>query len=69
MKIFLLMLATIIILIIDLPEMIQKRLKKELIVYSLLLAIGMILSILHMLQVPLFNPTDLIVWMFRPLVE
>ncbi|RAK22282.1 hypothetical protein B0I26_102274 [Anoxybacillus vitaminiphilus] len=69
MKIFLLLLATIIILFIDLPEMIQKQLKKEIIVYSLLLIAGIILSILHMLQVPLFNPTDLIVWMFRPFVE
>lgn len=68
MNVFLLIIATVAVILIDWPEVRQAHTKKQMIVYLSVLGIGVTLAFLHLLDIPLFNPTNMIVWLFRPLV-
>lgn len=49
------------------PNLLQTKSFKELWVFSLLLALGVILSILKLLEVNIGNPSDLLAWIYSPL--
>ena len=56
-----------IILWIEVPPLLEKKYKKELLVFSILLAIGVGLSITLGFGKSIPNPLDLITFVFKPL--
>lgn len=52
--------------IIEIPQMIQQKLYKELWAFSILLSLGTVLSILKSLDVEIPNPSDWIAWVYSP---
>ena len=61
-----LLVATVII-IIEVPSLLEKKQKKELIVFSILLTIGVTLSILRAFGINIPNPLDLLTFIFKPM--
>ncbi|MEK4229328.1 hypothetical protein [Solibacillus sp. FSL H8-0538] len=55
------------ILWIEVPPLLEKKYKKELLVFSILLAIGVGLSITLGFKKPIPNPFDLLTFIFKPL--
>ena len=55
------------ILWIEVPPLLEKKYKKELLVFSILLVIGVGLSITLALEKPIPNPFDLLTFIFKPL--
>ncbi len=55
------------ILLIEVPPLLEKKYKKELLVFSILLVIGVGLSIAQGLGKTIPNPMDLLTYMFKPL--
>lgn len=55
------------ILWIEVPPLLEKKYKKELLVFSILLAIGVGLSITLGFEKPIPNPLDLLTIIFKPL--
>lgn len=70
------MLKTIGILIIaavmvisEVPPLVEQKQKKEVIIYSILLFLGIVLSILVALGVTVPNPLDFISYVLKPLTK
>ncbi|MFJ7976797.1 hypothetical protein ACIQZI_14050 [Peribacillus sp. NPDC096379] len=61
-----LLIATV-ILLIEVPPLLEKKYKKELLVFSILLVIGVGLSIAQGVGKTIPNPMDLLTYMFKPL--
>ena len=61
-----LLVATVIIFI-EVPSLLEKKQKKELIVFSILLFIGVTLSILRAFGINIPNPLDLLTFIFKPM--
>jgi hypothetical protein len=55
------------ILWIEVPSLLEKKYKKELLVFSILLAIGVGLGITLGFGKPIPNPLDLLTFIFKPL--
>lgn len=53
--------------IVEVPKLLRAKSFKELWVFSLLLALGVVLSILKSLKVDIGNPSVVFVWIFSPL--
>ena len=53
--------------IVEVPKLIEAKSYKELWAFSLLLALGVVLSILNSLKVNIGNPSDLFKWIYSPL--
>lgn len=60
---------TAVIIAIDVPPLLKKKLKKELWIFSILLLIGVSLSIAKALNVKIPNPLDWITAIFQPLSD
>ncbi len=61
------LLIAAIILWIEVPPLLEKKHKKELLVFSVLLAIGVGLGIALGFGQPVPNPIDLLTFIFKPL--
>ncbi|WP_313894093.1 hypothetical protein [Psychrobacillus sp.] len=61
------LLVAAIILFIEVPSLLEKKYKKELIVFSMLLAIGVGLGMAHSMGKSIPNPNDLLTFIFKPL--
>jgi len=61
-----LLVATVIVFI-EVPSLLEKKQKKELIVFSILLFIGVTLSILRAFGINIPNPLDLLTFIFKPM--
>lgn len=59
----------IVIIAIDAPVLIKKRMWRELAAFSVLLIIGMVYSYGQVLDLPLPNPTDYITAIFKPVSQ
>jgi len=57
------------ILWIEVPTLMEKKLKKELFVFLTLLAIGSVLSVAIVLGITIPNPMDLLTFLFKPLIS
>jgi hypothetical protein len=55
--------------IFEIPKLLRTKSFKELWAFSLLLALGVVLSILKSLKVDIGNPSDLLAWIFAPLED
>ncbi|MDD2362207.1 MAG: hypothetical protein PHH84_04525 [Oscillospiraceae bacterium] len=55
--------------IVEIPKLLRTKSYKELCVFSLLLALGVVLSILKSLEVEIGNPSDLFAWIYSPLED
>jgi len=55
-----------ILCIVEVPKLLQAKLFKELLIFSLLLALGVVLSILKSLEVNIGNPSDVFVSIYSP---
>ena len=64
-----LLVFSIILCLIEIPEMRKRKLQKELKTFSVLLAFGATLAILKSLNVFIPNPSDLIKWVYSPISE
>ncbi|WP_243388037.1 hypothetical protein [Bacillus kexueae] len=54
---------------IEVPSLLRNQQRKELIVFSVILLIGYVLSILEGLQVELPNPLDVITFIYKPISD
>lgn len=61
------LIITIGIILLEVPYLVEKKLKKELWTFSILLIFGVIMSILMALGVNLPNPQDMITIIYKPL--
>lgn len=61
------LLVAAVILFAEVPSLREKKYKKELIVFSILLAIGVGLGIAHSFGKAIPNPIDLLTFIFKPL--
>ncbi|ALC85624.1 hypothetical protein AM499_07165 [Bacillus sp. FJAT-22090] len=61
-----LLLATVIV-IMEVPSLVQKKLKKELIVFIILLVIGVVSGILYSFDVKKMSPVDLLSYILQPI--
>ena len=52
---------------IEVPKLLREKSYKEFFVFSLLLALGVVLTILKALKVDIGNPSDLFAWIYSPL--
>lgn len=59
--------VTSLIALYEVPRLLKKKLLKECLVFSLLLIIGTVLSMAMVLQIPLPNPTDWMMIIFKPI--
>lgn len=55
------------IVFLEVPSLLEKKHKKELIVFSILLAIGVGLSVAHSFGKSIPNPIDLLTFIFKPM--
>ncbi len=53
----------------EIPRMLKSKSYKDIWAFSILLALGVILTVLKCLNVELPNPSDWVAWMFSPLSE
>ena len=67
--IWLLSLIFIVIIALEVPALIKKKLWRELITFSVLLLIGMTYSYGQLLDLPLPNPTDWVEAIFKPVSQ
>ncbi|MEI4768161.1 hypothetical protein WAX74_00620 [Psychrobacillus sp. FJAT-51614] len=57
----------IVIVFLEVPSLLQKKLKKEFIVFSILLVIGVVSGILFSFGVKIMSPVDLLSYIFQPI--
>jgi len=69
MAILSLLLIFLIIIWIEVPALVRKKMWRELIVFSILLLIGMMLSIPQALGIHVPSPDDLVAVIFKPFSE
>lgn len=67
--IILVLLAFIIIIALEVPGLVKDKMWRELITFSVLLLIGMSLSIPQTLGMEIPSPNDLIIIIFKPFAE
>jgi hypothetical protein len=65
----LLLLTLSIIIIIEVPGLLQKQMWRELAVFSGLLALGVIYGIIHIFEIQILNPTNITNTVFIPMFE
>jgi len=53
--------------IVEVPKLLRAKSVKDLWIFSLLLALGVVLSILKSLKVEIGTPSDLFAWIYSPL--
>ncbi|MDQ0883540.1 hypothetical protein [Peribacillus sp. V2I11] len=58
-----------VIIVIDVPPLVRKKLKKELWIFSILLLFGTALSIAQALNIKIPNPLDWITAIYKPLSD
>lgn len=63
------LIVAVLIIIYEVPSLIKRKLHKELILFSLLLAFGVFISILESLDVELPNPSDWLTELYKPLTK
>jgi len=56
-----------VIVILEVPQLLEKKLIKEIVVFSILLVLGIVLSILLAFGVTVPNPMDLLTYVLKPL--
>jgi uncharacterized membrane protein YwaF len=65
-SILLLLLFAVILCIVEVPKMLQQRMHKELIAFSVILLYGTVITILATFNVEVLNTNDLWSWIYSP---
>ncbi|MFJ7826470.1 hypothetical protein [Psychrobacillus sp. NPDC096623] len=60
------LLVAAVIVFLEVPSLLEKKYKKELFVFSFLLAIGVGLGVAHSFGKSIPNPVDLLTFIFKP---
>lgn len=58
-----------ILCMIEIPKMLQQKLIKELVTFSILLLFGTVIAVLKSLDITVPNPSDLVSWVFSPVAD
>lgn len=58
-----------IICVIEIPKMLQQKLIKELITFSVLLLFGTIIAVMKSIDMKVPNPSDLLAWVYSPVSD
>lgn len=58
-----------ILCIIEIPKMLQQKLIKELVTFSVLLLYGTIIGVMKSLDLKVPNPSDLLAWVYSPVSD
>ncbi|RAP75744.1 hypothetical protein [Paenibacillus montanisoli] len=61
--------ASLFVIGVEVPYLRRKGYKKELLVFSMLLAAGILLSVLEVIKIPLPNPLDMITAVYQPISD
>jgi predicted tellurium resistance membrane protein TerC len=61
------LIIAVVIMMIEVPQLLERKSKSELVVFSILLAIGVSLSIAHGFGKAIPNPIELLSLIFKPL--
>ncbi len=54
---------------VEIPKMLQQKLIKELVTFSVLLLFGTIIAVLKSLDLKVPNPSDLLAWVYSPVSD
>ena len=63
------LLIAAVILWIEVPPLLKKKQKKELLVFSILLTVGIVLSMTLAFGKPILNPLEFLTFIFTPIVD
>lgn len=63
------LLFSTVLCVVEIPKMLKDKQYRELWTFSILLSIGTILVILKSLNVEIPNPSDLVAWVYSPVVD
>ena len=55
-----------ILCIVEIPKMLQQKLLKELITFSVLLLLGTVITVMKSFDMKVPNPSDFIAWVYSP---
>ncbi|MFJ8064505.1 hypothetical protein ACIQYS_07725 [Psychrobacillus sp. NPDC096426] len=66
-KTFGILIVAAVIVILEVPQLVKKKLIKEVAIFSVLLAFGVVLSILLAFGVTVPNPVNFLTYMLKPL--
>lgn len=58
-----------VICIIEIPKMLQQKLIKELITFSVLLLIGTTIGVMKIFDLKVPNPSDFLAWVYSPVAD
>ena len=58
-----------ILCVIEVPKMIKSKMVKELVVFSILLAVGTAMAFMEILKIEIPKSVDLVMWIYSPLSE
>ena len=61
------LLVAAVIIFVEVPPLLEKKQKKELIIFTIILIIGVTLSILRSFGINIPNPLDLLTFIFKPI--
>ena len=61
------LLVAAVILFIEVPSLLEKKYKKELIVFSILLTVGVGLGVAYSIGIKIPNPVDFLTFIYKPL--
>jgi len=53
--------------IVEIPKMLREKARRDILAFSLLLSLGVVLAILKVLQFKIGNPSDFFAWIYSPL--
>lgn len=59
----------VIVCIIEIPKMLQGKLIKELVTFSVFLLLGTVMAVLKSLDIKFPNPSDFVSWVFSPVSD
>ncbi len=56
----------VIVCIVEIPKMLNQKLMRELVTFSVLLLLGTVLAVMKSLNIKIPNPSDFFAWVFSP---
>ncbi len=67
--IILILFFAVVLCVIEIPKMIKAKLYRELVAFSIILCIGVVIAVLKSLNIVIPNPADLIAVIYSPITK